>query len=332
MISNPLYLISYIIGTLLAFFIAAAVVDALIFSMRIKNRRMRAFLRLVPFASLLLDLFFNKLSMGSWLNPLICGSCVQNVLLQVFNPQLKTYLFANEISLMNYLALEYASPIFSTIFFSFFSVTAASLTRKAAQTFMMIRRFRRLVQKAKISPRKIENPLLNSAIEKKNIRIYTSGEVFIPVASSHVIVLPERVVNEASQDEYETIIAHEFEHILWKDPLSRMFSELISALFWWIPTRSRSEKFKQEQEMACDQSIFKYGYESESLASALIKAAKEAKIINYAPLCSLGGEKKFIKTRVKSLLDFDLKKEKLCLAGLVALGAGAAAALACLLI
>ncbi|MBA3816023.1 MAG: M48 family metalloprotease [Parachlamydiaceae bacterium] len=50
------------------------------------------------------------------------------------------------------------------------------------------------------------------------------------------IVFPEALVNALSQQEFEAIITHEWQHLRWKDPHTKIIGSLIAHFFWWLPT------------------------------------------------------------------------------------------------
>ncbi len=327
MISNPLYLISLLVGSWLAFFTAAAVIDTAIFIFGIKNRRLRSCLRFIPFINLPADLFFN------WFNPLSCGSCLQNLILQISPPQLKEYLNANEISLMNYLAPEYAAPLFTALFFLLCLATVFFVVQTTYRAIRSIRSCRVLKENSRIFKQKIISRRLESTLKRRRVRIYVSAAVASPTAAPFSsLFLPESVVRMASQQEIEAIIAHELEHILWLDPISRIIIHIIASIFWWVPVKSWMEKFEQEQEMACDCSIRKYGFDAETLASALLNAAKQAKAFPSAILCRLSGKRHLVVARIRELLGYQLNtKEKLKISALLIAGMGFFLMIFCLL-
>lgn len=151
--------------------------------------------------------------------------------------------------------------------------------------------------------RPIDNPLLSAALEKRKARIFMSDQIKIPMATfSNAIFIPKEIIDHFPQSEFEAIVAHELEHVLWKDPIVRLFSQLISALFWWVPTSSWQKRLELDQEIACDQSILKYGYDEEFLASALLKVATTTREKSHETLCYLSNGKHPLLKRLQLLL------------------------------
>lgn len=281
--------ISIILNTLLAFFTATFVVEGILRLFRISGHRTRAMLRILPFFYLILDRIFNHVSLINWLNPLSCDSCIQKFLL-LFSPSLNEYLRENNITLMRYLDSGY--PLFSKILLaSFFLITFTLVLHQFLQIVFQMRFLRAIIQKSSICRRPICNARLASALSKSNITIVQNNDIQIPMATSfNKIVIPTKIMETVSQDEFEAIIAHELAHINWKDPLSRLFIQFVSVVFWWIPTQWWINKLMQDQEMACDESVLAYQLNSEYLVSALVKVAKQAKDSRYEMLCAFANK------------------------------------------
>ena len=85
------------------------------------------------------------------------------------------------------------------------------------------------------------------------------------------IVIPKKLMCLLSQEEFESVIAHELEHLRWCDPFLKISLYIVSAFFWWIPVNRWLKKIDDEQEQACDASIAQYQCRNEELASALFK-------------------------------------------------------------
>jgi beta-lactamase regulating signal transducer with metallopeptidase domain len=303
MSSNPFFLISILINALVTFVTVVVVVESFLVIFKIKQGRVRSILRFFPFLSLFLDLLWNSFSVGYWLNPLNCGSCVQKLLLTFFFPELKNYLYSNEISLLTYLGLEISHTVFSIAFVLFWIMTLYFTSRLLFEGFILAKVLRSMRKSEDICSRSIKNILLAAALQKSNVTIFSSEKVTIPMATyPKTIFIPSEIVKEFTQEEFETIVAHELEHVLWKDPTIRLFSQLISKIFWWVPTGSWKKKLEFDQEIACDQSILKYGFKEEFLASALMKVTRSAKKKTYKTICYLSNEKHPSVRRIQIML------------------------------
>jgi beta-lactamase regulating signal transducer with metallopeptidase domain len=280
-----------LISALIAYVTVAVIVESSVVLFKIKPGRARSMMRTFPFVSLFLDLILNSFSIGSWLNPLNCSSCVQKLVLTLFFPELKSHLTFHEISLLTYLGSGISHTIFSAAFVLFSAMIVYFAVRILLASFILARELRCKMKSEDICIRPIENALLAAAIQENGVRIYANANVIIPMATySKAIFIPKDMVENLPQGEYEAIIAHELEHLLWRDPTTRLISQLISAIFWWVPTRSWQKKLEFDQEVACDQSILKYGITNEFLASAMIEVAKKAKEKPHAAFCYLSHE------------------------------------------
>lgn len=277
MISNPFFLLSLLIGSFFAFYTAALAIECFIRVFRVKQPRLRASLRLIPFFSLLIDLLFNQYSVAHWLNPLSCASCVQKFFLEVFFPQLKIYLTENQISLISHLGASYQHVIFLVLLIMVGTISFALVLGILIQSLSSIYTIQTTVKNAFINNRAIINPILNEFILRNRVLIFRSNEVEIPLtAYSNVIILPG-TLNELSQEEFEAVIAHECEHIRHQDPIVRLFSRLMAAAFWWFPTTPWIMKIEEDQELACDQGVINYQISQSSIASALLKVVRHSK-------------------------------------------------------
>lgn len=299
---SSLGLLSFLLSASLAFFTTAIVVHCLIYCFRIQKRRVRYFLRLVPFIGIVLDFLVLEYSLSSWINPLSCISCVQKIFLNLFFSDLQEYLNANQISLMTYLSDKdpyYLGFVFSTLFvcssilFIFHAVLQLFLSKRYVQS---------LVHTGSESTRLITNSDLQSAIALRKTKIVVSKNVHIPMAASVNAILIPPEMEQLSQNEFEAVIAHEFEHIFWKDPQLKSCISVFSSLFWWIPLKSWVIRLEEEQEMSADQAISRYMISTESLASALVKVAVQAKGKKAMHFCYLADQEHSVLKRIKAIV------------------------------
>jgi Zn-dependent protease with chaperone function len=278
MISNPLYLLSMLSSPLLAFSTIALATEMALRIFSIQGHRIRSTLRLLPFLGLLVDVLFSKYSIAYWINPLSCASCVQNFFLTLFFPELKAYLTENQISLINYLGNTNEHSFFSAIFILFAFTSLFFFVRKLLQLFYYAYFLQIIIKKGDPCDRMIQSERLESTLQRHNVKIYTSDLIEIPFAlHSNVIVMPRNIIDILSQEEFEAVIAHEWEHIKFRDTFVRPAYHLLSALFWWVPTSSWIKKLELEQEMACDQNVMKYDFRLDTIASALMKVVRRVK-------------------------------------------------------
>ena len=303
MISDPFFLISLLISPLIAFASTAVVVESVLIFFKIKQGRTSFILRLLPSISLFLDTLSSSLSIGYWLNPLNCSSCVQKVLLTLFFPELKNYLDTNKISLLSHLGSGVSHTVFSVVFITFSIVVLYFTLCKLFEGFILSKTLQSMMKCESICSRPIENRLLSAALEENKAKIFESENIDIPMATySKAIFMPKNIVEQYPQGEFEAILAHELEHVRWKDPIVRFFMQLLIGIFWWVPTRSWLKKLEFDQEIACDHSILKYGIKEDFLVSAMLKVTAATKKETHLALCYLSTEKHPILLRLQIIL------------------------------
>lgn len=311
MMSNPFFLISILLSSWIAFTTVSIVVESCLILFKIKNGRMSAILRSLPFISLLADLLFRNSSIGHWLNPLNCSSCVQKFLLTYIFPKLHHYLYANDIPLISYLGSKTSHTLFVVAFVIFLTLSLYFVLRVLFQGLLLRKMLQSMILHEKKCDRPIKNVLLSAAIKKHNVKIFVSDEITIPVATyGKAIFMPLEIVENFETQEYETILAHELEHLIWKDPITRFFIQLISAAFFFVPTKKWLNKLEFDQESACDSSILKYGLDKEFLASALFKVTSLVRGKTNSILCYMHNEKHPSLRRIQIMLGLNTPYSK----------------------
>ncbi len=305
MSSNPFFLISLLISAIIAFStVAIAVEITLAFLKNRLNGRTRSILRSLPFISLLTDLLSSSFSFSYLFNPLNCSSCIQKLILAVWFPDTKNYLDANEISLLRYLGegIPHAG-LYAIGAIGLATITIILLIKKAHQLYLTSQLLTELEKRSRLCCRPIENDLLSNAMMKEGIKVYVSPIIDSPLAAhSKLIFIPCVIEETFSQQEFEAVLAHEVEHIRWKDSQVRLLLQLIATLFWWVPTYSWRKRLEFDQEVACDQSVSRYGLPHTSLASALVKVCTKAKEKADQQLCYLTEKKHDSLRRLEAML------------------------------
>lgn len=306
---NPFFLLSILISAIIAFVTMAFVVEmSLVFlkkCTKLNTGRLRALLRCIPFMSLLIDLTANSLSIGYLLNPLNCSSCVQKLILNTFFPGFKAFLDAQQISLLRYLGENTSHAIFEVVGITLVGITTCLLLKRLVEAFLVRKMLQKMTCEGEVYCTPIKNILLAEALQDTGVKIIVSKEIDVPLAAySNMIFIPKVIKDEFTTSEFEAILAHELEHIVWKDPMVRFLSRLISSIFWWVPSSSWRTKLEFEQEVACDQSIVRYGFKEASLASAILKVSRKAKTTSHTILCYLTQKKHpAIKQRLELMLN-----------------------------
>lgn len=309
MISNPFFLLSLFFNSFLAFFIVAFIVDASIKILSIERYRIRATLRLLPFLSLLFDFLLNQYSIASWINPLSCTSCLQKFILWLFFPELKAHLAQNQISLLNYLGLTYQYSLFSALFIVLVAISFCSVLIQLIRAFSLMHSLHSIAKRAALCGQLVLSTRLQEVLIKKNAVICCSDETQIPLAVyPNVIIIPQKTVEILSSDELQAVIAHEWEHIKYRDPLIRLLCHSIAAFFWWVPTAYWMKDIEHEQEIACDQNTSEYNVDGEAIASALLKVIKQ--VNKQQLICYFTAQQQGILVRMQVALGVGKKKEK----------------------
>jgi len=321
MIFNAFRLIAILMNSILVFFTVAFILEGFLALFRITNQRLSATLRLIPFIFLILDRIFIDFNFVNWMNPLGCDTCIQKMLLNSFFPSLKEYLVAQNTSHMSYLTKDGSVLISNGLFFLFCSVTFFIFFQKVYRILVQSRLLKSIITTGTPGNGLVNNAKLDFELKKASVNLVVSDQVSIPLAThTRKIILPKNTVEDVTESELESIVAHELEHIIQKDSHARLSIELISAVFWWVPTLWWKEKMIENQEIACDQSVLKYGLDYETLASSLIKVAREAKSINAETLCFFSGKKNSSMVRLRAMLGFSTGSKKImsiCLTGIL---------------
>jgi len=128
--------------------------------------------------------------------------------------------------------------------------------------------------------KKIRNHHLIEHIKEGKYSIVTSSVLnsspFVAGLLSPTIYIPSHLSECLSRKEYEAVLAHEIEHIRNRDVFIRFVLDIITSIFWWVPTKWLRNRIEEGQEISCDYQCRKYGVDSIHLASAICKAAKHA--------------------------------------------------------
>ncbi len=331
MIENAFFFASVLLNATLAFFTAAIAMEVVFLLFRIKQHRIRASLRLIPYFSMVIDRIFNEFSLFNWLNPLSCNSCTQKFLLQLFFPHVHMHLDESNLSLVTYLATFNPQHVSEFIFIAFGIITLLMVVRTLFQALYQSRTTRELINKGQPCTDQITHPQLALHLKNDHVSILLSNAIQIPMAAnSGTILIPKKLTSVISQEELEAIIAHEYAHLQWKDPYTRLGIALISAVFWWVPTQWWTKKVKQDQEMACDNNALVYHHNTDSLASALLKVVKETKNVYPKTLCSFADKANDTLERFHAMIGIPLSRRTISL-GFIGMGLGTLLLVICMI-
>jgi beta-lactamase regulating signal transducer with metallopeptidase domain len=215
--------------------------------------------------------------------------------------------------LISYLGLQISQILFLIGFVFFWARTLYFTSRVLLEGLFFVKKLKSMMKRDSLCNRPIMNLSLLQTLQKNNVKIFSNADISIPMATYFKsIFIPNDIVEDFSQGEYEAIIAHELEHVLWKDQIVRLLTQLVAKIFWWVPTSAWLKKLEFDQELACDQNIAKYGLDNKYLASALIKVTRSAKKNTYKTICFLSNETHPTLKRIQIILGMPTVYSKRC--------------------
>lgn len=303
-----------ILNTLFVFLMLTLLIEFSLYAFRVKHPRLRCLCRSLPMIKLPFDLVtYGMLGyMDTFfinLNPFSCKVYVQKLILSVMPDQIRSEFGPIEtVILPEYIGMQIPALWLAACLSAFMFLSCFLILRKVMHIYASRKLIRRIFLSSSVCQRGVSNPNLQNELSQSNIVILMSSELQVPLAAyRHYILVPKHLSEEFSQEEFDAVIAHEYSHLSWKDPLLKIAFSTICTLFWWIPTIWWLKKLEIDQENACDSRINKYGIRPVSLASAILKVIQLAKrpkfTYDLTPTCSLYSSKSDHVKRVESLLE-----------------------------
>lgn len=304
------HLLQYALNGLIAFLLFSFMTEGVIRLFKIRSGRLCALFRLIPPARLVIEpLLLLVPSVPLLLNASLfsCSHPLQYYLygllsaetISGMNPyDLKTVSGSLLLKVPQYLLLAMVVIIAAK---SLFQVVSALVHYIAT-----IKRIRKMQKGGTAFDGSIGNAKLRERLIKNRTKIMFSDEVTIPFAGwGNVIIMPESMAKVMTQEEFETVIAHELEHLCWHDNLVRLVYHLIAAIHWWVPMSNWYGRVEHDQEIACDSSIFRYEFNEISLATALQKSLEQQHRceLRCAAFAVSNQSKKGILERIHSVLN-----------------------------
>ena len=84
-------------------------------------------------------------------------------------------------------------------------------------------------------------------------------------------------LDDLTDDELETVLAHELEHVRRHDNLRALVVQLVCTLFWFSPVhRLARRRLVELRERACDAAVLARGCEPDFYLSALAKSCQSS--------------------------------------------------------
>lgn len=297
------------LNSFLVFFLLSIAIEFLLFAFQIKNARIRYLCRMLCVIKLPFDLImFSAYGENLFLNfnPFSCEMYTQDFIISILPATIKADISPNDQLLIPQYLASLLPPFLLQIIIAVLSIATTILFLRKAAHFFSYRSYLKHVLKASAHcQRKITHPKLKKTLKEANALVMISKEVRIPFAADNrYIIIPELLSEDLSQEEFEAVVSHELEHLRWKDPQLKVMSSIICAFFWWIPTKWWIKRLESDQEQASDFSVHRYDVDPCALASALMKAVRQAKYqkIEVAAFCPLDSSKGTHFIRFENLL------------------------------
>lgn len=288
-----------LLSSFLIFFTMTFLMESFLVIFRITNPRIRALCRILPVLKLPFDLVFNGLfhqSLFNRISPLSCDSYLQQWILN---------LLSVKMTLAQFISSQIPCIWLRGILIGICVVSFALGGRKLIQLLYSFTYLRYIRKSAKPCLRPIVNKRLQQQLQECKAILLTSDKLNIPFSAySRYILMPTNLVNEFSQKEFEAVVAHELEHLRWRDPMMKFVCTAICALFWWIPTKWWLNRLDDEQERASDSCVMNYGLDRKALATAIVKVVSQAKSCDEKlAICCLATHKSAPLQRLQMLLE-----------------------------
>lgn len=288
------FILNIFLNSFLAFLTAVLLIEGLLFLFRVPQGRAAAILRMIPILKLPIDLFlydFSKWSYGQGINPLNCAEGTRELTamcglgvdkgwpLLFTNSSIQLTVFKDwTFTIADVVGYSVDSLVVKVFAWVFVVFTFGMALRRLYHYYRSWIALDSLLQNSKPLCKKMRNSTLQSFMETCGVQILTSpthkGSPFVAGLTSSTIYIPTDLVKHLSRREYEAVLAHEMEHVRYKDSLVRLFLDFIGSIFWWIPTKWLRHRIETGQEIGCDRKCEAYGINMSVLASAICKSAK----------------------------------------------------------
>lgn len=301
-----------IFNSLIVFFGLAISVELFLYFFKIKNSRIRYFCRSLPILKIPFDLLI-FLSYGESLfinlNPLSCEIYVRDFINQLLPGQAETVNSGEHLIIPQYIAMQIPSFWLQCLTIGVIVIALAGIGRKFFQLFTSRNYLKHVLIGSTPYSGSVFNKQLQQELRRLKAEILISSKVEIPFAAgSRYIIFPQNLRQELSQEEFEAVIAHELEHLRWKDPLLKLGCAFVCSICWWIPTTWWLKRFLADQELASDAGVHHYGIDNYALASAVTKTVHHARSLKFdtTAMCLFDSSKSTHLSRLKHILDSHL--------------------------
>lgn len=289
-------LVHIIFNSVLVFFILVVLIEFSLHIFKIQNPRIRIYIRFIPILKLPIDTLYYSISGTHFplnINPFSC----KDYFLHFFFPS-----FSN-LSLPQIIADEFSPSLSMVISIIFIMITMFFIGYRCYQFLITRQYIKDISQNSDVCKRTISNVELLAQLQKHNISIWNSSQITVPFASfDKRIYFPTKLHRIVSNEEFNAILAHEFEHIRHKDSIWKLIGYSIFSVFWWIPSQFWMEKIQLDQEMNCDSTVLDYSIKGDVLAAGIIKTISKEPELEHVCICQVSNFN-YLKQRLTSLLN-----------------------------
>jgi Zn-dependent protease with chaperone function len=180
------------------------------------------------------------------------------------------------------------------------AISAVMLARLA----LSYRSMRRL--KGEARPLAIDEALLESAGGRR-VQLRASSQIAVPMAaglSCPVILIPEALSEQLSEEEFRQVLLHELAHLRRRDDWTNLAQKVLEALFFFHPAVwCIARRLNLEREIACDDWVVSMTGAARPYAVCLTKMAERSAFAR-APQLAAGAvaRKRQVSHRIESLL------------------------------
>ncbi|MBU8901898.1 MAG: DUF4019 domain-containing protein, partial [Victivallales bacterium] len=123
------------------------------------------------------------------------------------------------------------------------------------------------------------------------------------------VFIPENLYGNMTEDEFRSILFHEFAHIHHKDHLFSILNKFIIGLNWWNPLVYHiSTEQNMAREDVCDDYAIKGIKSAEVYSTCLVNLAERICLISNLPATAgMAGRKSSLERRIKSIMSKERK-------------------------
>jgi beta-lactamase regulating signal transducer with metallopeptidase domain len=177
----------------------------------------------------------------------------------------------------------------------------------------------------------IADELAAAGLGPRSVRLLESAEVSAPAAVGILrpaVLLPPEA-SEWDAAERRAVLAHELGHVARRDCLTQLVAGVATAVYWFHPLAwHAARRMVVERERACDDRALLAGAHPSRYASLLVDVLRAARGSAYPaavlPMAAIGE----IETRIRSILDPQVRRRRLSTRARIAIPLATAAAAA----